>query len=70
LSIYTDVTTYSLEIFNRWGTKVYETADKNAGWDGLINGQDAPVGVYMYRLRYKSIQGDSKDIQGSLTLLR
>lgn len=30
--------TYNLKIFNRWGNIVFESSDKNVGWDGNANG--------------------------------
>lgn len=40
-----------LHILNRWGEVVFETTDKNQGWDGKTK-QGIPVsdGVYFYRL--------------------
>jgi gliding motility-associated-like protein len=70
LNVYAETTSYSLEIFDRWGTKVFSTRDEKQGWDGTIDGVDAPMGVYMYRLKYRSVQEELKDVQGSLTLLR
>ncbi len=70
LNVYAETTSYSLEIFDRWGNKVFSTRDEKQGWDGTIDGVDAPMGVYMYRLKYRSVQEELKDVQGSLTLLR
>ena len=49
---------------------VFTTRDEKQGWDGTIDGVEAPMGVYMYRLKYRSVQEELKDVQGSLTLLR
>jgi gliding motility-associated-like protein len=70
LNVYAESTSYSLEIFDRWGNKVFTSRDEKQGWDGTIDGVDAPMGVYMYRLKYRSVQEELKDVQGSLTLLR
>ncbi|WP_171025706.1 T9SS type B sorting domain-containing protein [Hymenobacter jeollabukensis] len=40
---------WQLEIYNRWGTQVYRTADYRHDW-----GADAPPGTYFYRLRQGS----------------
>lgn len=40
---------FLLQIFNRWGVKVFETTDRHNYWDGKINGgPDATDGVYYY----------------------
>jgi gliding motility-associated-like protein len=69
------------EIFNRWGTIVYSFyADKYdpvnlpsgiLGWDGKLNGSDAPQGTYIYRLQYK-MQGSTRtyDKSGTLNLIK
>ncbi len=42
-------TNFLIQIFNRWGIKVFETTDRNNSWDGKINGgADASDGVYYY----------------------
>ncbi len=41
--------TFLIQIFNRWGIKVFETTDRNNSWDGKENGgPDAAEGVYYY----------------------
>ena len=36
---------------NRWGNNVYITSDMNhSGWDGKLNGNEQPVGVYYYTI--------------------
>ena len=45
---------FKIQIFNRWGTLVYETTDYNPQWDGRINGngKDASAGVYYWVATY------------------
>jgi gliding motility-associated-like protein len=60
---------YSLEIFDRWGQLVFETKNENKAWDGRLNGEFAPSGVYTYQLRYRSIEGEVVERRGTLNLL-
>lgn len=39
---------FNCQVFNRWGTKVYEWSDPTTGWDGTVNGSKASVGPYYY----------------------
>ena len=45
-----EFSTYHLTIINRWGQKVFESFDKNNGWNGTIqsNGKRATNDVYVY----------------------
>ncbi len=43
----------SLEIFNRWGNRIYKSSDYKNEWNGVCTegvhiGQDVPVGTYYY----------------------
>lgn len=42
--------TYSLQVFNKWGTIVFSTNDINEGWDGTYNGSSVQMGKYSYVL--------------------
>jgi gliding motility-associated-like protein len=42
-----------LEIYDRWGKKVWGTNNYRFGWDGTIEGKQADLGAYYYVLRYK-----------------
>ena len=35
-------------IYDRWGNKVFTTANKNAGWNGTINGKKQNTSSYVY----------------------
>ncbi|UFH56575.1 T9SS type B sorting domain-containing protein [Spirosoma sp. KNUC1025] len=61
---------FQMHIYNRWGEVLYSTADKTKGWDGLINGQPANVGQYMYRIEVIDISNQTIVRTGSLLLIR
>jgi gliding motility-associated-like protein len=64
------ITQMSLTIYNRWGEKVFESADKNACWDGTFKGQDQNTGVFIYYLNARTVYGETINRQGNVTLLR
>jgi gliding motility-associated-like protein len=55
-----------LTIYNRWGTKMFETNNLQVGWDGL-NTND---GVYFWTLSYVNSKKEQLLRQGYLTLLK
>jgi gliding motility-associated-like protein len=70
VSAFVDATGFSMLIFNQWGQQIFETNDIFNGWDGNVNGEEAPSGVYIYKISYKSSQGDTFETKGLVTLLR
>ena len=59
-----------MEIYNRWGEKIYATTSLENGWDGTDgNGVEQEVGAYVYRL-ITICDGVEQALSGSVTLLR
>ena len=57
-------------VFNRWGEKVFETADQKLGWDGTYKGEEMNTGVFVYRLEGKTYDGKGFSAKGNITLIR
>lgn len=68
----------TLNIYNRWGEMVYSGSnladgniDQKTGWDGLIKGQKALPGVYVFYAEIEFFGSDNFDkYKGEFTLLR
>ena len=60
-----------LQVFNRWGEKVFETTDLFDGWDGTYKGMQQELGVYVWQCNY-TLAGDTKNkfAKGNVTLVR
>lgn len=56
-----------VEIFNRWGQKMFSSVGYEKEWDGTYNNEDLPAGTYYYVIDYKSNKQPSK---GAITILR
>lgn len=63
---YVEKTDYKVRIFDRWGTKVFETSSDTEGWTG--NG--ATDEVYVYLIEYKNARGEYIQLKGHLTLVK
>lgn len=61
---------YNIEIFNRFGEKVFYSNDMTQVWDGYYNGKLSLPGVYFYKIITVDIEGFSRDYSGTVTLLR
>jgi gliding motility-associated-like protein len=64
------VTSYNFKVYNRWGELVFETSDKNTGWDGKFHGEPCPVGVYIYIINYKHRFEVAGQLTGTVTLVK
>lgn len=65
------VTKYSLRIFNRWGETLFYSEDPNFEWDGTIDGEKAPIGVYIWQINGKEeFETESFTKFGHVTLTR
>jgi len=56
-----------IELFNRWGAKVYELQEAGSPWDGTRNGAPLPDGAYYYVIDTKK---GRKAFTGAVTILR
>jgi len=71
LPISSGVEEFTMQIFDRWGTLVFESKDKNIGWDGYDrNNRLMPAGVYVYRLVLLLSNGQRTTKIGDVTLIR
>jgi gliding motility-associated-like protein len=62
---------FQMQIFDRWGNLIFESNDKNQGWDGYDkNGRLLPAGVYVYKIVMR-LSDDQRTTQlGDVTLIR
>ncbi|HRJ38315.1 MAG TPA: PKD domain-containing protein [Flavobacteriales bacterium] len=59
----------TVEIFNRWGQKVFSSVGYEVPWDGTMNGEPLPPGTYLFILDLKD-QSQPDPITGSILLVR
>lgn len=57
-----------LDVYNRWGQLVFTTNALAVGWDGRVDGIEAPAGTYYYILT--PLEGTQEPLTGHITLLR
>lgn len=64
-----DASSYELEVYNRWGERIFFSTNKSEGWDGKFNGTPVPAGVYAYRYNIV-LNGKTYAAKGNVTLVR
>ena len=57
-------------VYDRWGEKVFETTDKNNGWDGTYKGSTISGAVFVYYCKGKYTDGLEFKQKGDITLVR
>lgn len=60
----------TIDIYNRWGEKVYSSDNVNFRWDGTYKGKDVPDGTYTYKVSYLARNGTEGKLVGHLNVLR
>jgi gliding motility-associated-like protein len=62
--------TFHIEVYNRWGEKLWESDDKYAYWDGNFMGENAQQDVYAWFITVTAYDGEEYTYEGTVTLLR
>lgn len=57
-------------VFNRYGSKVYESNDYKNTWDGTYKGDPLPDATYYYQINFTLIDGSVRTLKGDVTILR
>lgn len=61
---------FKFSVMNRWGEVVFHSDDIATGWDGTINGANAPVGSYIYKMTFVDDINQTFEKSGTFMLLR
>lgn len=65
-----DPKNFHMIIFDRWGTKVFETFDMYHPWDGRIRGGDTEKGAsFPWVIIYKDLNGEEHRKSGTVTVV-
>ncbi len=56
-----------MEVFNRWGNKVYESIGYPRSWDGTVEGKELPMNTYFYVI---SLEGGRQRLTGAVSIIR
>lgn len=64
---------YELNIFDRWGEKVFFTKEFNEGWNGTFQGRSNKIieeGSYTWLINLTNVFGKSYELKGHVILMR
>lgn len=57
------------DIYDRWGSKVFSTQNKQEGWDGFFDGVRQAPAMYVYQIEY-TCKGDNFKKLGTFSILK
>lgn len=64
------LTSVNLQIFDRWGTRLFESDDPKVGWDGTYKGVVVQNDVYVYKVQVRLMSGKVVTKTGHVTVLK
>ncbi|MBP7810480.1 MAG: PKD domain-containing protein [Bacteroidia bacterium] len=66
------IVTFEMQVYDRWGHKVFETNDIFNYWDGSVNGGSEPIkdDVYTWKVQVKDINHKNHDLVGHVTVIK
>lgn len=66
-----EIESFEMDIFDRWGMRVWSSDDIGEGWDGRrMDGTPCKQGAYVYRFVWRDVDGEMKSGIGTVTLIR
>jgi gliding motility-associated-like protein len=68
-----DMNSFEMEIFDRWGQSLFHTRDASSkGWNGSVRnkGEAVKQDVYVYKIRYKDMEGRSYEKIGDIKIIK
>jgi gliding motility-associated-like protein len=60
----------TFEVYNRFGNKVFNTADASIGWDGTFKGKPQPSEAYIWVIEGVDGKGETVKKTGTISLIR
>jgi gliding motility-associated-like protein len=67
-----DITDFEFDIFDRWGERIFTTKDFMIGWNGgkFNKGEVCKEDVYVYKMRFRTIEKEAVYKTGHVTLIK
>jgi gliding motility-associated-like protein len=67
-----DIQKFEMQVYNRWGQKIYHTYDVEAGWDGRYNSSkdELEFGTYYYVVKVLDSRNNWHKVDGYINIIR
>lgn len=64
------VKTYRMQVYNRWGEKVFDSENKKQDWDGNYFGETKGIEVFIWQVSYTGWDRSSHYQKGTVTVIK
>ena len=64
------MTSFNMQIYNRQGRRIFLTTDPAFTWDATIEGARVPQGAYVWVATFRDSDGNPRQEQGTVTVIR
>ena len=64
------ISKFEMKIYNRWGQIVYHTTGKDKPWDGTMNNNETPAGIFTYCVVATDLKEKPHKFVGAFTLFK
>lgn len=61
---------FELEIYDRWGEKIYASRDPKEGWNGTFRGIPCQIDTYVWKVKYRHAEKGNQILYGHVNLVR
>jgi len=61
---------YHVQVYTRWGEKVYDSREKKIDWDGRYKGKIEPNSVYIYTITFTGWDRSVHHRRGTVTIIQ
>lgn len=63
-------TDFNMQVFGRWGNRIFVSSNNTIKWDGTYKGKTMPEGAYNWYITYTDTKGHKFFLQGTVLLIR
>jgi gliding motility-associated-like protein len=64
-----DKSKYQLQVYSKWGQKLFESNDMDAGWDGKVDGKLVNEDNYIWQVKLTDLNGKDHLISGNMVVM-
>jgi gliding motility-associated-like protein len=61
---------YYIEIYDRWGKRVFESTEQKDYWDGKLNGSELAPQTFVYMISGETVLGDQIKKEGNVSIIK